>query len=179
MISLAKPLSAGYLPISALMINERVHAALVEMSARNDTFGHGFTYGGHPVCAAVALEALHIYEELQIAQRVRNIADYFRRRLTSLVQHPLVGDVRTIGLLGALEIVRCKETREGFEPSSGIMSHFGKQMQQHGVITRWGARAVNVCPPLLISEAQIDDLVMRLRSALDDTWAWSEAKDAT
>lgn len=178
MISLAKPLSAGYLPISALMINDRIHAALIAMSAKSDIFGHGFTYGGHPVCAAVALETLRIYEDLRITEHVRRVSTHFRQKLTSLAQHPLVGEVRTLGLFGGFDVVSSKETRKPFDPDSGLMAFLGKQMQRHGVITRWGPQAVNVCPPLIITEDQIDDLAARVKTALDDTLVWAEAKSA-
>ena len=94
MITLAKQLSAAYQPISALMINEEIYHAIVSESAKIGTFAHGFTYGGHPVPAAVALETLNIYEERDIVGHVRRIAPAFEDGLKKLGRHPLIGEAR-------------------------------------------------------------------------------------
>ena len=111
MISMAKQLSAAYQPISALMINEKVYQALVQESEKIGTFGHGFTYGGHPVATAVALETLKIYDERGIVEHVRAIGPGFQAGLRELATHPLVGEARGMGLIGTLELVRDKATR--------------------------------------------------------------------
>jgi len=175
MIVMAKQLSAAYQPISALMINEKVHSAVVAESEKIGTFGHGFTYGGHPVATAVALETLKIYEERDIVGHVRNIAPVFQRRLTELADHPLVGNARGRGLIGTLELVRNKETKEPFKPTDGIAIHAGKQAQVHGVITRALGDNYSLCPPLIITEAQINELFDRSTRALDDTYRWARA----
>ncbi len=172
MISMAKQLSAAYQPISALMINEKIYQALVSQSGKIGTFGHGFTYGGHPVAAAVALETLKIYEDRDIVGHVRAIAPGFQAGLRQLGTHPLVGEARGMGLIGTLELVRDKNTREPFDPAWGVAAYAGKRAQSHGVITRALGDTVNLCPPLIITEAQIDDLMGRIKLALDDTQAW-------
>ncbi|WP_156421524.1 aspartate aminotransferase family protein [Aureimonas sp. AU40] len=172
MISMAKQLSAAYQPISALMINEKIQAAIVSESQKIGTFGHGFTYGGHPVATAVALETLKIYEERDIVGHVRAIAPRFQARLRALGAHPLVGNARGMGLIGTLELVRDKATKEPFDPKFAVAVHAGKRAQAHGVITRALGDTVNLCPPLIITEAEIDDLFDRIELALDDTAEW-------
>jgi 4-aminobutyrate--pyruvate transaminase len=108
MITMAKQLSAAYQPISALMIIEKIYRAIVSESATIGTFVHGFTYGGHPVPAAVALETLKIYEERDIVGHVRRVAPAFEEGLKRLGQHPMVGEARGRGLVGALELVEDK-----------------------------------------------------------------------
>jgi 4-aminobutyrate---pyruvate transaminase len=172
MMTMAKQLSAAYQPISALMINEKIYRALVSESEKIGVFGHGFTYGGHPVAAAVALETLKIYEERDILGHVRSIAPGFQMKLQELGRHELVGEARGSGLIGTLELVRDKSTRENFDPSEGVSLYAGKRAQAHGVITRGMGDNLNLCPPLIITERQIDDLIGRIRLALDDTLDW-------
>jgi 4-aminobutyrate---pyruvate transaminase len=172
MMTMAKQLSAAYQPISALMINEKIYRALVVESEKIGVFGHGFTYGGHPVAAAVALETLKIYEERDILGHVRSIAPGFQMKLQELGRHELVGEARGVGLIGTLELVKDKSTRENFEPSEGVALYAGKRAQAHGVITRGMGDNLNLCPPLIITERQIDDLIGRVRLALDDTLDW-------
>jgi 4-aminobutyrate---pyruvate transaminase len=177
MISMAKQLSAAYQPISALMINDKIHAAIVAESEKIGTFGHGFTYSGHPVATAVALETLKIYEEKDIVGHVQNVAPLFQRRLRALADHPLVGNARGRGLIGTLELVRNKETKEPFNPTNGVAIHAGKRAQAHGVVTRAMGDNYSLCPPLIITEAQINDMFDRSEKALDDTYTWARANN--
>ncbi|MFI4994245.1 MAG: aspartate aminotransferase family protein [Hyphomicrobiales bacterium] len=172
MMTMAKQLSAAYQPISALMVNEKIYRALVSESEKIGTFGHGFTYGGHPVAAAVALETLKIYEERDILGHVREIAPGFQAHLAALGEHELVGEARGTGLIGTLELVKDKQTRENFDPAMGVALYVGKRAQAHGVITRGMGDNLNLCPPLIITERQIDDLMARIKLALDDTLDW-------
>lgn len=127
MISMAKQLSAAYQPISALMINEKIYRAIVSESATIGTFGHGFTYGGHPVPAAVALETLRIYEERDIVGHVRRVAPAFEDGLKKLGQHPIVGEARGKGQ---------GDTQE-FRPGGR-----GRRLCQPAGAGAWGAHAV-------------------------------------
>ena len=172
MISMAKQLSAAYQPISALMINEKVYRAIASESGAIGTFGHGFTYGGHPVATAVAVETLKIYEERDIVGHVRSIAPAFQAGMRELGKHPLVGEARGMGLIATLEIVRDKATKEAFDPSLGVAAYAGKRAQAHGVITRALGETVNLCPPMIITAAQIEDMLARIKLSLDDTLAW-------
>ncbi|MFG1413775.1 aspartate aminotransferase family protein [Xanthobacter sp. VTT E-85241] len=176
MISMAKQLSAAYMPISALMVNEKIYRAVVSESEKIGTFGHGFTYGGHPVPAAVALETLKIYEERDIVGHVRDVMPVFQERLRAFASHPLVGEARGVGLIGALELVKDKQTRETFDPALGVAAYVGRRAQAHGVIIRALGDTVNLCPPLIITESEIEDLMARIKLALDDTWDWVKAQ---
>jgi len=121
----AKQLSSAYLPIGATLMSEAVYDVIAQNSAKYGTFGVGMTYGGHPVCAAVALETLKIYEEMDIVDRVRAIAPVFQRRFDALAEHP-----------GAVELVADKESREQFAPERGAAKHLFAQVQEQGVIGR-------------------------------------------
>jgi 4-aminobutyrate---pyruvate transaminase len=172
MIAMAKQLSAAYQPISALMVSGKIYDAIVEESSKIGTFGHGFTYSGHPVAAAVALETLNIYEERDIVGHVRSIAPLFQSRLREFEQHPLIGEARGRGLIGALEFVQDKQTRAPFEPSKGVAVQAGKIALQHGLITRALGDTLNLCPPLIITESQIEAMMTSVQRTLDDTWRW-------
>lgn len=176
MMTMAKQLSAAYLPISALLVNEKIFRAMVDESKKIGVFGHGFTYGGHPVPTAVALETLKIYQERDILGHVRRVAPRFQERLRKLGSHPLVGEARGVGLLGGLELVRNKSTKEVFPPTDGVALYTGKRAQAHGVITRGMGDTVSLCPPLIITEREIDDLFDRIGVALDETLAWVREK---
>ncbi|MGE8575081.1 MAG: aspartate aminotransferase family protein, partial [Burkholderia contaminans] len=158
MIVVAKQLSAGYLPISALMVNDAIYRALVAESEKIGTFGHGFTYSGHPVCAAVALETLRIYDEDGVLDHVRSVIPHFQQRVADLADHPLVGEARGAGLLAAVELVADKATKTPFPPSEGVAAHAGERALAYGVITRALGDAFNFCPPLIITHDEIDQL---------------------
>jgi 4-aminobutyrate---pyruvate transaminase len=178
MITMAKQLSSGYQPISALMVNEKIYGAMLEQSRKIGTFAHGFTYSGHPVCAAVALETLKVYEEERILDHVREIAPQFQRRLAQLGEHPLVGEARGMGLIGAVEVVADKKTKAPFPLAAGVAARAGQFALGHGVITRALGDTVNMCPPLIIEAPQIDALFDGIQAALDDTLAWVRSSPA-
>jgi len=169
MISVAKQLSAAYMPISALMINERIAEALVDQSRKIGTFSHGFTYGGHPVAAAVALETLRIYEEDGIVDHVRSVSPRFQERLRRLGEHPIIGEARGVGLVGAIEFVSDKATREPFPIEWTPAAFAGRRALAHGVITRGFGDVLSLCPAMIITESQIDDLFDRIERAVADT----------
>lgn len=172
MITVAKALSSAYLPISALMINERIWQSMVDNSAKIGTFGHGYTYSAHPVAAAVAIETLKIYEERDILSHVGRVARPFQAGFQRLESHPLVGETQSIGLIGAIQLVKSKPPKAFFEPSAGVAAFFGRAAQEHGLIVRplFGDR-VALCPPLIISEDEVDEMFRRFGQALDDTAA--------
>ncbi|MCE3270954.1 MAG: Adenosylmethionine-8-amino-7-oxononanoate aminotransferase [Ramlibacter sp.] len=172
MMTMAKQLSSGYLPISAVMVNEEIYRALVEQSRKIGTFGHGYTYSGHPVCSAVALETLKIYEDERIVDHVRRIMPQFQRRLADLGEHPLVGNARGMGLIGAAELVADKKSKTSFPATAGVAAYAGQRAALHGVLTRALGDNINVCPPLIIEPAQIDYMFDGIHVALDDTLEW-------
>lgn len=172
MISCAKQLSAAYQPISALLISGRIHEALVEASRRNGTFGHGFTYGGHPVACAVALETLKIYEERDIVSHVRDVAPVFLAGLAALKDHPLVGDARGVGLIAGVELMADKAARKPFDPSQKIGLRVQTACEREGLIVRAIGDRIAFTPPLIITRDDATAICERFGRALDAVWNW-------
>jgi 4-aminobutyrate--pyruvate transaminase len=171
MISCAKALSAGMQPISALMVNQRVFEAMLDESRKLGNFAHGFTYAGHPVTTAVAMETLRIYEDMDMLGHVRRVGPYMQERLGALADHPLVGEVRGVGLLTGIEMVADKATRAQFDPALGVGAMVDRYARKHGLITRFVGDRIAFSPPLIITEAEIDEAVARITRAMDDAWA--------
>jgi 4-aminobutyrate---pyruvate transaminase len=171
MITCAKALSSGYMPIGAIMVSEAIYRALVKQSEKIGVFSHGFTYSGHPVTSAVALETLNIYEKDEILSHVRRMTPRMQAGLRRFADHPLVGEVRGIGLIGAVELVRDKATRASFDPTEAVGPFLTKRAHQHGLILRALGDSIAFCPPLIINEAEIDLMLGRFALALDDTYA--------
>ena len=172
MMTMAKALTSAYLPMGAVLISEPIYRELVKASDRIGVFGHGYTYTGHPVCAAVALEALKIYEERDIVGHVRAVAPVLQEGLRAFADHPLVGEVRGIGLMAAVELVKDKATREPFDAKAGVGAHLGKRALEHGLIVRAIGDVIAFSPPLVITEAELGLLLSRFESALNDTAEW-------
>ncbi len=170
-ITVAKALSSAYLPISATIVSEELYQAFVRQSEKIGVFAHGFTYSGHPVCCAVALETLKIYEERDILGHVRKVAPRFQDGLRRFAKHPLVGDVRGVGLVAGVELVKDKATKQPFDPAQGIGALLAQRAQEHGLILRAMVDTIALCPPLIITEPEIDEMLKRLGRALDETEA--------
>jgi len=178
-LTCAKALTAGYLPMSATLVSPTIYEALLAQSDKLGIFGHGYTYSSHPVPAAVALETLRIYEERDIVGHVRRVGPLLQAGLRRLSEHPLVGESRGIGLIGALELVRDKSTRANFDPKAGIGAFLVKRAQHHGAILRnMAGDIIAFSPPLIITEAEIDALIERTALALDDTLAMVRQRGA-
>ena len=140
-------------------------------------FGHGLTYSGHPLACAVALKAIEIYERDDIVAHVRRVAPVFDLRLRALQDHPLVGETRGMGLIGAVELVKDKKTKESFAPELGVGAKAVAFAQEQGVLTRAvGGDALGLCPPLVINGAQINELFDHFERALDRTLDWAKAE---
>jgi len=169
MMTLAKQLSSAYMPISATAIRGDLYDAMVEQSANLGVFGHGYTYSGHPVACAVALKTLEIYERDNIFERAASAGEYLQRRLRAFEQHPLVGEVRGKGLLAAVELVANKRSGEAFE--GGMVGAFAQQAcQENGLIVRAVAgSSIAFCPPLIITEQQIDEMIDIFDKSLNET----------
>lgn len=175
MMSFAKGLSSGYLPISAAVVSGEMYEGIVEQSRKAGVFGHGYTYSGHPVCCAVALKVLEIYERDDIFARAKQTGDYLQERLVQFDQHPLVGEVRGVGLIAALELVADKQTGRAFKDGK-VAAFAQKRCQEHGLILRAVAgTSLAICPPLITTHAQVDELVGQLNTALDETLAYVAA----
>eukprot|EP00752_Nemacystus_decipiens_P001112 g1112.t1 len=180
MVSVAKALSSAYLPISAVLINKRVADAVSVNSGKIGTFGHGYTYSGHPAAAAVAVETLKIYEERDILSHVKQVAPRLQQGLRErFAEHPLVGEVRGIGLIGAVQLMADKAAKTPFEAAQGVALKCADFAHEHGVVLRpLPGDAVAFSPPLVISEAEIDEMLDRFGRALDDTAAWLQREAA-
>ncbi len=171
-LSCAKQLSSAYLPISALMISDKVYKAMVSESEKLGIFGHGSTYGGHPVAAAVALETLKIYEERDIVGHVRSIMGHFQDRIAKLGEHPLVGNARACGLMGALEVMKDKKAKTPFEASQKVGPAVEARCLENGLIVRAIGDNLAFCPPLIITDAEIDELFDIAEKSLDEAEVW-------
>lgn len=170
MISCAKALSAGMQPISALLLNEKLYRAMLQESHKLGSFAHGFTYAGHPVTTAVALETLRIYEETDMLGHVRRIAPYMEAKLARFSAHPLVGDVRGVGFLWGMELVEDKERRKPFDSSRKVGALVQRHAREEGLIARFIGDRIAFSPPLIIGEQEVDEIVNRLGRALDRAW---------
>jgi 4-aminobutyrate--pyruvate transaminase len=177
-MTVAKALSSSYVPISGTLMTRPIYDALVDGSKRNGVFSHGFTYSGHPVAAAVANEALKIYESDRIIEHVRQVAPRFQQRLHALEGHPMVASTRGVGLVGALEVVRDKATRAPFTAESGVLAQLGQAVLANGLVSRPLRDAMALCPPLIITEPQIDELFDKLTRSLDQTLEFARARGA-
>lgn len=173
-LTCAKALTGGYVPFSATLISQRVYEPIAEQSAKIGTFGHGYTYSAHPLGAAVAIEAMKIYREIDIAARVRSLAPQLHEGLRTLAASPIVGEVRGVGLIAAVELVKNKTTRESFPPGAAIAGYFAERAHAHGLVLRALGEAVALCPPLVIEPAETDEMLARFTRALRDTEAYAE-----
>ncbi|MDD0837811.1 aspartate aminotransferase family protein [Curvibacter sp. HBC61] len=167
LLTCAKALSSGYVPISAVMVSQRVHEALAANSGKIGTFGHGYTYSGHPVACAIALETLKVFEDERIVERVRALTPAFQAGLHQLGQRASVGESRGVGLIGALELVADKATRQPHAPEVKAGPRLAALAQAEGLIVRAMGDTVALCPPLIISEAELATLFQRLGTAFD------------
>ncbi|MGP5108558.1 aspartate aminotransferase family protein [Pseudomonas helleri] len=165
MMTIAKGLTSGYIPMGGLIVRDEVVAVLNE----GGDFNHGFTYSGHPVAAAVALENIRILREEKIIEKANaETAPYLQKRLRELNDHPLVGEVRGVGLLGAIELVQDKATRKRYE-GRGVGMICRQFCFDNGLIMRAVGDTMIIAPPLVISKDEIDELVTKARKCLDLT----------
>ena len=175
MITVAKMLTSAYVPMSALYLTDEIYQTIADASAVVGVFGHGYTYSGHPLACAVALETLRIYEADNVIGNVQKVGPRLQQGLQKLKGHPLVGDVRGLGLIGAIELAANPAQRKPFEPTRGVGAYFVNRAQQHGLIVRaLAGDVIAFSPPLIITEAEIDTVLERTQLALADTLAWVE-----
>jgi 4-aminobutyrate---pyruvate transaminase len=171
MVTSAKALSAAMQPISAVMINDRIHDAMLTQSDRFGNFAHGFTYAGHPVAAAVALEVQKIYAEIDIVERAKRLGPKLLSTLGRLAAHPLVGDVRGVGLILGMELMRDGAQRIPFDAALKVGNRVDDAAKRHGLILRVVGDRLVFAPPLVIEADEIEEIGIRLRRALDDVAA--------
>ncbi|MEO9529228.1 aspartate aminotransferase family protein [Roseibium sp.] len=163
MMTLSKALSSSYQPISALLINDTVYQPIADESHRIGVLGHGYTGSGHPVAAAVALENLKIIEERDLVGHVKAVAPVFQKRLAELAENPLVVETRGIGLIGAAELSHAALA----ETPGALGVRTNAEFQDRGLISRNMLDAMAFCPPLIITEAQVNEMFDIARAGLD------------
>ena len=167
-MTMAKGLSSGYQPISAISLGERMGDAIVHA---NEELVHGYTYSGHPVASAVALKNLEVMDRDKMVPRVKNdIGAYMQRRLRETFEsHPLVGEVRGIGLLAAIELVADKAKREFFPNVGDVGTHCRNYCFNSGLISRAIRDTMVLAPPFIISESEVEEIIAKLKAAIDNT----------
>jgi 4-aminobutyrate---pyruvate transaminase len=179
-VTMAKAITSAYMPLGAVTVTEGMYQGMLEESKKLGVFAHGFTYSGHPVAAAVALKTIEIYERMNIVGHVRSVAPVFQQHLHALASHPLVGEARGAGLIGGLELVRDKATRQSFDTKLGLGGKVVGFAQDEGLICRAvGGDTVGLCPPLVINMDEINDMFDRLTKALDRAHAWARSEGHT
>jgi len=171
-LSCAKQMTSAYAPLGAVMVPDYMMQAFEDQSAKIGTFGHGYTYGGHPLGCALGSKAIEIYLKRDILGHVRNVSPVFAARMEKLRDHALVGETRFKGLLGGVEFVADKQTKKPFDPKSGVGPMCIKFLQDRGVILRAIGDTLALCPPMIITEAELNEMFDRLELALNDTSDW-------
>ncbi|MBD8892893.1 aspartate aminotransferase family protein [Roseibium litorale] len=170
LMPIAKGLTSGYLPMGGVLVSDRVVEGLID---KGGEFYHGYTYSGHPACAAAALANLEIIQREKLVERVRDdIGPYLQSRWTVLGEHPLVGEARMVGLVGALELVPEKGNRKKAFADTGTVGTICRDISfQNGLIMRAVRDSMIISPPLVLSHEEADLLVATARKTLDDTYA--------
>jgi 4-aminobutyrate--pyruvate transaminase len=170
---LSKQLTSSYMPLSAVLFSDAIYQVVADNSAKLGAFGHGFTTTGHPVATAVALENIRIIEERNLVGHVREISPVFLGGLRQFADHPLVGEVRGIGLVGAIELVADKRTHACFQPAGRLGGYLFEAAHHHGLIVRAIQDTIAFCPPLIIEAEQVEEMLRRFGRALEDTHRWN------
>jgi adenosylmethionine-8-amino-7-oxononanoate aminotransferase len=157
------------MPVSAAVVSGDFYDALVEPSAQVGVFGHGYTYSGHPVACAVASKVIDIYQRERLFEHAAEVGGYLQEQLRRFADHPLVGEVRGMGMIAALELVANRDTRKPFD-GNAVGGFCQQRCQDNGLLVRaMSGNAIALCPPLILSREQVDELVDKLGRALDAT----------
>jgi 4-aminobutyrate--pyruvate transaminase len=164
----SKQITSSYFPFSAVLLNDRMFEPIADESNRIGVLGHGFTGGGHPVGAAVALENLKIIEERGLVAHAAETGTYLQGRLAELTQHPLVGEVRGVGMIAAIELVLDKQRKTAAATPGALGGLASRMLQDRGIISRNMLDAIAICPPLIVGRSEIDHLVDTIAGVLDD-----------
>jgi 4-aminobutyrate---pyruvate transaminase len=178
LMTVAKGLTAGYAPMGALLMSERVYEGIAEGTPAGAVVGHGATYSAHPVSAAVALEVLRLYEDGILANG-QQVAKHFEAGLQSMLRHPLVGDARSRGLLGALELVSDKYTKAQFDASLKLPDRVAEAAYRHGLVFRaFGDGILGFAPALCFTPGEFEEMFARLQRTLDTVLDQPEVRRA-
>ena len=168
LMPIAKGLSSGYLPIGGLMVGDRVAETVIN---KGSDFNHGFTYSGHPAACAVALENIRILKDEKIIEKAKNeLSPYLQKKWLALGDHPLVGEARGVGMVGALELVKDKNTKTSYPSDQNVGAICRDFCFNNGLIMRAVGDAMIICPPLVISHSEINELIEKAKLCLDLTW---------
>jgi len=177
MLTCAKALSSAYLPISAVLMSDRIYDTLAGQADTLGIFGHGYTYSAHPVCAAVALRAQQLMQERDIVGHVQRLAPRFAERVSRMDRFDFIGDSRAIGLIGAMEFSADPASRRKFDPTIKIAAQAVAAIQEAGVILRaLPGDIIGFCPPLVITEAELDDMFDRIDAAMEGFASTADAQ---
>lgn len=168
-ISAAKQLTSAYAPLGAVMLPEDIYQAFVDHSRQIGTFGHGFTYGGHPLGCALGVKAIEIYQKRDILSHVRSLIPTFEARMKKIADHPIVGEARYCGLMGGVELVADKATKKSFDASVGIGAKAATIARQNGAIFRAIGDTLAICPPMIMTDEELNVLFDRMEKTLDET----------
>ena len=168
LMPIAKGLSSGYLPIGGLMVGDRVTETVIN---KGGDFNHGFTYSGHPAACAVALENIRILKDEKIIEKAKNeLSPYLQKKWLALGDHPMVGEARGVGMVGALELVKDKNTKTSYPSEQNVGTICRDFCFNNGLIMRAVGDAMIICPPLVISHSEINELIEKAKLCLDLTW---------
>lgn len=162
----SKCLTAGYFPMGAILVSDRIHEQLVTASGEFEEFPHGFTTAGHPVGCAIALKAVDVILNEGVFDNVVEVAPYFQSRLKSFETHPHIGEARGVGLMGALELVSDKASKAPFPPEQPVSEQIANSALENGLICRPIGQAIVLAPPFIITKDQIDELFDKLQKTL-------------
>ncbi|XP_070006391.1 vanillin aminotransferase isoform X2 [Nicotiana sylvestris] len=169
LVSVAKALSSGYMPIGAVLVSHEISDVIHSESNKIGAFCHGFTYSGHPVSCAVALEALKIYKERNIIEVVNKISPKFQEGLKAFSDSPIIGEIRGTGLVLSTEFVDNKSPNDPFPPEWGVGPYFGAQCEKYGMLVSCAGDYINMAPPFTLSLDELDELISIYGKALKDT----------
>jgi adenosylmethionine-8-amino-7-oxononanoate aminotransferase len=179
LMTIAKGLTSGYSPMGALLMSKRIYEGIADGTPAGAVVGHGATYSAHPVSAAVALEVIRLYEEGGILANGQHVAKHFEAGLQAMLRHPLVGDARSRGLLGALELVSDKYTKAQFDPALKLPDRVADAGYRNGLVFRaFGDGILGFAPALCFTPAEFEQLFDRLKRTLDDVLAQPEVRAA-
>ena len=168
LMPIAKGLSSGYLPIGGLMVGNRVTETVIN---KGSDFNHGFTYSGHPAACAVALENIRILKDEKIIEKAKHeLSPYLQKKWLALGDHPMVGEARGVGMVGALELVKDKNTKTSYPSDQNVGTICRDFCFNNGLIMRAVGDAMIICPPLVISHSEINELIDKAKLCLDLTW---------
>lgn len=176
MMVVSKQITSSYMPLAAVLMSDEIYQVIADHTAKLGNFGHGFTASGHPVATAVALENLAILEEQDLVSNAAAMGVVLRAELGRYTDHPMVGEVRGVGLIAAVQLVADKATRRKFDPEGQVGGFVFERAHHHGLIIRNIRDAIAFCPPMIITADQVRDMVARFGRTLDDATEFAREK---